>query len=183
VQISSCFVVAILYWKVLRECIYLPSEFFIITMVRKFWSVFYPHICRSAFYTLLQQQCSGTDILRVTPVTFLYISHKPPLRSWTWLSWLNFFFKKMWTWCRHRGVYTCVRNFRLSWVELSISSESQWDSLSAYRLTDTQMKWKQYILGGYNKRIDNLLTKGYRNNKLPGPGVCLTSGFQAFSER
>ena len=41
---------------------------------------------RSLFCTsLLQQQCSGMAILHVTPVTFLYFSHKPPLRSWTWL--------------------------------------------------------------------------------------------------
>ena len=48
------------------------------SQLHQFWSTFYPHVRRSAFYTSpTQQRCSRTDILHVTPVTFLYISHKP----------------------------------------------------------------------------------------------------------
>ena len=35
----------------------------LITTVRKFWSVFYPHVHRSAFYTLLSQQMILTSSL------------------------------------------------------------------------------------------------------------------------
>jgi len=52
------------------ETVYLPVSLFhladIITMVCKYWPMFYPHIHRSSFCTSPpQQQCSRTAILRV----------------------------------------------------------------------------------------------------------------------
>jgi len=63
----------------LRECMYLPSE--MVRILPAHLQVRSLHVASAA--TVLR--CSGMAILRVTPVTFLYISHKPPLWSWTWL--------------------------------------------------------------------------------------------------
>jgi len=131
-------------------------NFFIFTTVRKFWSAFYQHVRSSVFYTSLpQQRCSGTNILRVTPVTFLYISHKPPLRSWTWLyrqkankmtfptiscPYRNIVHFSYTSWIHFSANNTSFRPFKL--MGLSISDTH------THRHTDTE-KWKQYIIGGY----------------------------------
>ena len=135
--------------------VHIPAKwiFFIITTVRKFWSTFSR---KFAFYTSPpQQRCNGTDILRVTPVTFLYISHKPPLWTWTWLHHQK----------ADKTTFPAISCPYGNSVNFSHTSRIQFSAnntsfrpftpmgLSAHRYTDRHAKVKA-VLGGYNYEAD-----------------------------
>ena len=105
-----------------------------------------------------RKNSSGTYILGVSPVTFLYLSHKPPLRCWTWLYHQKSnktTFPTISCPCGNRVNFLHTSQMHFSANNTSFCPFKPM-GLSAHRHADRHtntQKWKQYILGGYKKNI------------------------------